>query len=389
MSWGQNMRRSSARAGAARAAFIAVGALCCGVAAASAPAQVAAPRPAAAEAGKAAAAPGADLAGRQALYVVGSSSLNRVTDYVVRRMVDEYAMPPPIVRLRGTVAGFKEFCAGIGPRTPDVIAASRRMEEAEYQDCLANHVLDVIQIEIGQGAVVVVTKKGNPAFNVTPGMFYFGLADKIPAEEEFKYNTNKSWQATNKKAPDLPIHVVLPAKGSGTRSFFDDFFMQTGCRHVKAIDAIFAADQRVPLCITLREDGRVTEIPEPFEDKMLEAIQNSPPGTLAIMPRRVYLEHQEKLSVLPVDGVLPTHENIDNYLYEMTNTLVYYFKRANIRDNSGRGAVRGIPEFMAEITEPAAAGEGGQFEKLGLTALSPSEQRHQRTVARRLVRYRP
>jgi phosphate transport system substrate-binding protein len=359
------------------------------IAAPRASAQATAPRPPAAEAGKQAVPPSASLWGRKALYIVGSSTLKPVTDLIVGKMIAEYSMPQPIEDFKGSLAGFKQFCAGAGPLYPDIVAASRRMEQGEYEDCLANHVLDIIQVEIGQGAVVVVTKKGNPVFNVTPRMFYFALADKIPVGDEFKYNTNKSWKATKKSAPDLPIHVVLPAKGSGTRAFFDDFFMQTGCRHLKAIDAIFAADERVPLCITLREDGHVTEDPEPFEKKMLADLQNSPPGTLAIMPRSLYLANRDRLSVLPVDGVLPMHKNIDNYDYEMTTTLVYYFKRANILQNDGAGVVRGIPEFMAEITEPAMVGEGGKIEKLGVTALSPSQQRHEQSVARRLVRYRP
>ena len=388
MSWGQRMRRLAGARGVPAVLPVVV-ALACGLAGPWAAAQVAGPRPPAAQAGEEPAAPGVDLAGRKALYIVGSSTLKAVTDFVVRKMIKEYAMPQPIERLAGTDKGFKEFCAGIGRKYPDIVAASRRMEQAEYEDCLANHVLDVIQIEIGRGAVVVVTKKGNPVFNVTPRMFYFALADKIPGKEELKFNKNKRWKAVDKSAPDLPIHVVLPAEGSGTRSFFDDFFMQTGCRHQKLIDAIFAADQRVPLCIKLRDDGLVTEVPEPFADKMLADLQNSPPGTLAIMPRRLYLDNRDKLAVLPVDHVLPSHKNIDNYDYEMTTTLVYYFKRANILDNQGRGAVRGIPEFMAEITEPTAAGEGGEFEKLGLTALSPEQQRHQQTVARRMLRYSP
>src|SRR4029078_13491686 len=129
-------------------------------------------------------------------------------------------------------------------------------------------------------AVVVVTKKGNPAFNVTPRMIYYGIAEQIPIKGEFTANPNNSWKETDKDAPDLPIKIIVPAKGSGTRDFFNDNFMQGGCRHVKEIDAIFAAGERVAQCTTLRDDGRVTEIPEPFEKKALEALATAPPGTV-------------------------------------------------------------------------------------------------------------
>jgi phosphate transport system substrate-binding protein len=336
--------------------------------------------------GESAAPPSADLSERKQLLIVGSTTLEDVTDAVIERLRRDYVLPEPTKRLAGTRVGIAAFCAGIGPEYPDIVAATDRMSRAEFETCIENNVLDVIEFAIGKSAVLVVTKKGDPVFNLTPRMVYLGLAEQIPINGEFAANQNKSWNEVDKDAPNLPIHVILPAKGSGTRSFFDDNFMQGGCRHVKEIDAIFAAADRVPLCITLRDDGLVSKL---AENQVVDALTKAPRGTLAVVAWLVYHKNQDKLEALPINNVLPSHENIANDSYEMSATLRFYFKRAHMRNNAGRGVVRGIREFMAEIVKDEASGEEGYLEKLGMVNLEPQDRRTQLNNVRRLKRFVP
>ena len=333
--------------------------------------------------------PSVDLSDRGQLLIVGSTTMEAITDAIIKRLIRDYVMPQPTERFAGTRADIAAFCAGVGPEYPDIVAASDRMGRGEFNSCIENKVLDVIEVAIGQSAVVVVTKKGNPAFNVTPRMIYYAAAEDVPINGEFTANPYKSWKETDKGAPDLPIRVIIPAQGSGTRGFFDDHFMQGGCRHVKEIDAIFAAADRVPRCIKLRDDGLVTELAEPFEEKALDSLAKAPPGAVAILPWNIYLDNRDKVDAMPVGGVLPTHESIAEYAYEMATTLRFYFKRAHMRNNAGRGVVRGIREFMAEIVKEEAYGEGGYFETLGLIALTPEDRRRQKQNVRRLKRFEP
>ena len=371
---------------------LAIAAVLCWLAATPAAAQPTQPearRGAISGAGESATPPRVNLTDRERLLIVGSTSMEPITDAVIERLIRDYVMPRPIDRPAGMQTGIKDFCAGVGADFPDIVAASQRMSRFEYGSCVENNVLDVIEVAIGQSAVVVVTRKGNPAFNVTPRMFYFAVAEDIPIDGEFRANPNKSWKETDKAAPDLPIQVVLPAQGSGTRDFFNDNFMQGGCRHVKEIDAIFAAADRVPRCITPRDDGRVTELAEPFEQKALDALAKAPPGTVAVIPWTLYLDNRDKVDVLPVGGVVPTHESIAEYAYAMATTLRYYFKRAHMRNKAGRGVVRGVREFMHEIVKNEAFGEGGYFESLGVIALAPADRRKQKEIVHRLRRYEP
>jgi phosphate transport system substrate-binding protein len=342
---------------------------------------------AASRTGEAAPPPSGDLAERNQLLIVGSTALDGINEAIIKHLSDAYVMPKPITRLDGTRAGIAAFCAGIGPQYPDIVAATDRLSRAEFETCVENKVLDVIEVDIGYSAVVVVTKKGDQVFNLTPRMVYYGLAEDIPIKGEFKTNENKSWNETDKDAADRPIQVIIPAKGSGTRSFFDDNFMQGGCRHVKEIDAIFAAAERVPLCIRVRDDGPVSEV---AEEQVVDALIKAPRGTLAVVGWTVYLENNNKLETLPVKGVQPSHENIDNDSYAMSSTLRYYVKRAHMRGKyGGQGVVQGIREFIDEIVKDEASAEGGYLEKVGMVALGEQDRQVQKKIVRRLKRFEP
>jgi phosphate transport system substrate-binding protein len=325
------------------------------------------------------------------MIIVGSAIMEPVTRTVIAHMEHEYEMAEPIERLNGTVTGYQEFCAGIGPQYPDIIAASHRMSRYEYDVCAENNIHDIIEVQIGKGALTVVTKKGGPVFNVTPRMIYLGIAEETPAKGGFVGNRNRSWKDTDEDAPDLPIQVIIPTKDSGTRTAFNDMFLEGGCRHIKEIDAIYSAKARVPKCITLREDGYVTELPEMGNAaNVVAALDGAPDGTIAIVARETALINAARLQMLPVLGVLPTPQNITDDKYEAARVLRYYFKRAHILDRaSQRGVVRGMYEFMEELVKDETSGDGGYLEQAGIVALDLEDHRRQQIVVRRLKRYEP
>lgn len=344
-------------------------------------------------AGESAVPPTANMTARQQLLIVGSSTVEPYARAAVEALQRDYVMPPPTVELNGTTDGIKRFCAGIGSQYPDIVAASRVMQKGEFDTCTENGILDIIEVKIGQTAFVVLTKKGDPVFNVTPRMMYFALAREIPEEGDFEPNPFRSWKQIDKTAPDMPISVIIPTTDSGLRTFFDANFLQGGCRHLKQIDAIFSASERVPRCVTLRADGRFIELNESkvtqtYGELLAAALLKAPAGALGVAAYSTYLENKSKFDVLPVDGVLPDHANITNYSYEMTSDLRFYFKRAHMRNNEGQGVVRGIREFMAEITKEEAMGDGGYFESLGLIAFPDDIRDQMRRNVARLIRFK-
>lgn len=344
-------------------------------------------------AGESATPPVANITDRKQLLIVGSSTVEPYARAAIKALQRDYVMPDPTLDALGTTDGIKRFCAGIGPKYPDIVEASRTMQKGEFDTCMENGILDIIEVKIGQTAIVVLTKKGDPVFNITARMMYLALAAQIPEEGDFEPNPFTTWKQVEKTAPDLPINVIIPTTESGLRTFFDADFMQGGCRHLKEIDAIFSAGERVPKCVTLRDDGHVTQlneskVVETYGQLLTAALLKAPPGALGIAALPTYLANQDKFSDLPVEGVLALHANIGDYSYPMSSDLRFYFKRAHMRNNEGQGVVRGIREFMAEITKEEAMGDGGYFEKLGLVAFPADTRDEMRRNVARLTRFK-
>lgn len=340
--------------------------------------------------------PGGNVTERDHMVIVGSQVMAPYVDVVIDALQREYVMPAPSEQYQSPKLGFRMFCAGIGAEFPDIVASMREMRKSELDACVEHGVIDVIEIKIARSAVVVVTGKGNPVFAVTPRMFYLGLAAQIPVEGNFVANPFRTWKDVGKAAPDLPIRTVIEKEG-GEREYFNDNFLEGGCRHLKAIDAIFAASPRVEKCTTLRGDDYVTEILPSFasiddhhsdiDARLLDAIGKAPQGTLAVFLWPHYWMNRDKLELLPVAGLVPNVTNIRDMSYAMTTDLRFYFKRAHMRNNEGKGVVRGLREFMHFITREKAAGEGGAFEKMGLIALPDDERAEMRRNARTLRRF--
>ncbi len=336
-------------------------------------------------AGESAAPPKADNSYRSNLLIVGSSTLQEeLTPLVLNDMYQNYNLAPATVEPTGTGAGLKRFCAGVGAEFPDIVAASRKIRKSEFHECQKNGVRQIIEIEVGLLPVMVVTRKGDPVFDVTTRMFYLALADELPEGAHFEDNTGKTWKDVDKRAPDVAISVILPDESSGSRGFFDDYFLQDGCRHYPGIDTIYAAAERVPKCITLRGKPQVIEISEPYVDKLMGAFAKAPVGTLAVVGELAYLRYQDQLEFLPINGILPTRENVANYDYSMVAFPRYYVKRAHMRNDRGEGVVRGLREFMRILSSEKFVGPGGVFDNAGLNPLDEDERDNVRKAVRRL-----
>jgi phosphate transport system substrate-binding protein len=344
-------------------------------------------------AGESGVAPAATATDRDQMVIVGSSTVYPFLRAAIERLQRSYVLPAPIIDAVGTTAGIKLFCAGVGAEFPDVAAASRGMQKSEFDTCIEHHVLDIIEVKIGQTAFALVVKKGSPVFNMTARMIYLALAAEIPEDGEFAPNPFTTWRQIDKDAPPLPINVIIPTAGSGQRTFFDDNFMQGGCRHVKEIDAIFAAIDRVPKCVTLRKDGHITQInestdPASYGELLLRDLEKAPLGTIGLAAFPLYLDNSDKLDLLPIGGVLPSHDTIASFDYPMTSDLRLYFKRAHMRNNEGRGVVRGLRELMAELVSDDATGEGGYFEALGAVSYDDETKAEIQKTVRTLRRFK-
>src|SRR3546814_3255689 len=68
---------------------------------------------------------------------------------VAEKFAEATGSKTPKIDSTGTGGGFERFCQGVGPDTPDISNASRRMKKSEFDKCQANGVKDIIEIQIG------------------------------------------------------------------------------------------------------------------------------------------------------------------------------------------------------------------------------------------------
>jgi phosphate transport system substrate-binding protein len=340
-------------------------------------------------------------AARPRIRIVGSSSMHDFTQIVASDVVAKIGLPEPMVESRGTREGIRTFCAGIGPDFPDIVAASRRITKSEYTACLDNGIADIIEVPIGLDAVALVIEKGEPVFNVTARHFYLALAAQVPRDyvltanvspevahealelhgEHFIENPFKRWNEVDSRLPDLPIRVHGPGITSGTRDFINAALMEAGCRHFKHIRGIPSAAVRVRQCTTYREAPYFVEVAEPFEDKVIASVLGDEVGTLGIVTFDTYEHHMDRVDALPYNGLTISEALIASGEYPLRRTIYYYVKRAHMLNAQGEGVVRGLRDFMANLTAETVIGPDGLLDRKGLVPSSAMD----REAARRNV----
>jgi phosphate transport system substrate-binding protein len=321
------------------------------------------------------------------MVIAGSDSMARFTQAIAQRLANRWQIVAPELRLGGTHAGFASFCAGIGAEFPDIVAATRRMRQAELDRCIDHGIADIIEVPVGFSAVVFVTRRDATRINLTPKLLYQALAAEVPQGHDLVANPFRRWSDIDRKLPAVEIRMLVPGTTTGTRNFFDDVFMQGGCRKFSVIKLTFNAAERVKLCTTPRRDGPLVELPSDDDEISALAQPDSPPGTIGIVPYFIATAHQDALQILPVNNIMPGPETIADDSYEGVHTLFFYVKRAHMRNHQGVGVVGGLRQFIIEATSEAARGNGGYLEALGLFPLPAAERAEQRRSALRLERF--
>ena len=325
--------------------------------------------------------PAGSLTLRDRLVVVSAGSAAPVAQALAKGFADRYeGAAPPILHSLGGARALEAFCAGTGPQTPDAALVTRRMPRAIAEGCQRNGVRDIIELELGLGAVVLAVKRGEPAPGLTSQQVWMALAAERAEADEFLPNRVRAWSDI---APGLPrgdIRVLMPDRDSGIRMLFDDLVMEAGCRHVPPIRLVFEASYRREKCVTTRADGRIARI---ASGDLAAALLASPPGTIGVIGYDQLLLSGGNLVPLPLDGVLPTAASIASLDYEPTRTIILCAKRQHSRSTQGVGVVRGVREFLIEAVSEPAAGPGGYLTTAGLVPLGPAERAAQRRIAER------
>ena len=323
---------------------------------------------------------------RDRLTIVAATNAGRVAALLTQGFRERYpdALPPEMQTL-ATARAVELFCAGAGAAMADLLVTTRRLSPPARELCAANGVDEAIELRLGHAAVVLAVRRGDAQPGLTARQVYEALAAETASDRGFDRNRAMLWSHLSAGLPAEQIRFILPVSGSGLREIFEDSVLEAGCRSVRQIRIIYEADFRRARCITLRTDGRVTEL---AADEIPARLVASQRGTIAVTSFEEITRSGGNLLAVPIEGVTPTRNTIASGEYEATRIVFLYAKRQHARSRDGVGVVRGIAEYLAEASSEAAIGPTGYLGQAGLVPLPTSERVAQRMTAERMAAIR-
>jgi phosphate transport system substrate-binding protein len=310
---------------------------------------------------------------RDYIFIVGSSTVYPFATVVAENFGRSTAYKTPKIESTGSGGGLKLFCAGVGVEHPDITNASRRIKSTEVELCNGNGVQDIVEIKIGYDGIVLANDKKAPSFSLSRRDIFLALADKIPngdatGVDSLIDNPHKTWKDVNSSFPDVKIEVLGPPPTSGTRDAFVELAMEGGCKTFPWIKELKDQDKSAykAVCHTIREDGAYVEAGE--NDNLIVQKLQANPDALGIFGFSFLDQNSDKVKGNPVDGVVPTFDDIADGKYPVSRPLYFYVKAAHV------GVIPGIAEFLAEFTSDKAWGPDGYLADRGLIPMPEAER---------------
>ncbi len=303
---------------------------------------------------------------RDQIRIVGSSTVFPFTTAVAEAFGKKTPFKTPVVESTGTGGGMKLFCAGIGPRHPDITNASRRIKPSEFKKCTAAGIR-ITEVKVGFDGIVVVNAKASKRIKLTKAEIFLALAKKVPMNGKLIDNPHKKWSDINASLPNKKIEVLGPPPTSGTRDAFVEIAMEGGCKKVKGAKELGLRKKK---CHAVREDGAWIDAGE--NDNLIVQKLEANPDAFGVFGFSFLDQNADKLQGVLVDSIEPTFENIADGKYGVSRSLYVYVKRNHV------DVIPGIKEFVREFTDEDTWGPDGYLVDKGLIPL-PDEQR--KTVA--------
>ncbi|KSB90635.1 phosphate ABC transporter substrate-binding protein [Caulobacter vibrioides] len=322
-------------------------------------------------------------AARDYVWAAGSSTVFPFATRTAENYAKKSGKKAPKIESLGTGGGIKLFCGGMGEGFPDIANASRPMKKAEFDQCAAKGVKDIIQIKIGFDGIVVATDKDGADYNFKTEQLFLGLSASVYKGGQWVKNTTNSWDDVGGGLPGNKILVYGPPPTSGTRDAFVELAIEAGARKFPSIDAIRSDNEKLfkAKVDPLRNDGWIDA---GENDNAIVGTLTKTPGSLGVFGWSYLEENMDRIKGSSINGVRPSAQTIADGSYPLSRSLFIYVKKANI------GVTPGLEDFLKEFTSDAATGRGGYLQGRGLIPLPPGQHQAQKdAVAKKTTMARP
>ena len=297
---------------------------------------------------------------RNSVHAVGSSTVYPFAKLVAENFARSNSdFRSPLIESTGTGNGIQLFCKGLGANTPDMVNASRRMKDSEFDRCVSNKVDEIIELQVGLDGIAFASSKGGIMLNLSPKTVYEALAASPYGGEQ----TARTWQDVDPALPAEPILVYGPPSTSGTRDALKELVLEAGCASNPEMKALKKSDENryKQVCTEVRDDGAYVDQGE--QDNLIVQKIESNPKAVGIFGFSYLEENADKVQGLPMNGVQPTYENIASFAYPGARPLYVYVKKAHMR------AIPGLGAFLEEWVK--SWDKDGPLARIGMVAMPP------------------
>lgn len=239
-----------------------------------------------------------------AVSIDGSSTVFPVSEAVAEEFGKLHRDVRVTVGVSGTGGGFEKFCAG----ETDISNASRPIRDSERENCAAAGI-DFIELRVGLDGLAVVA---NPGADWLTDITLEELSILWGPEAE---ETVTSWNQVRSAWPDEEIVLFGPDVDSGTFDFFTEEV--NGESKASRADYTNSADDNV----------------------LVIGISGSR-GASGYFGYAYYVENEDQLRIVPVEGVTPSDETVGDGSYPLSRPLYIYVAKQSLTKPQVREYVR-------------------------------------------------
>lgn len=246
------------------------------------------------------------------IVAAGSSTVYPLEERMASRFKDEGYNGLITIDSIGTGAGFERFCVS---GETDISNASRPIRDFERDACRAIG-REPVEFRVGTDAIAVVVSKENDF-----------VTDVTLQELVLIFSLAETWADVRPGWPRKPILRYIPGTDSGTFDYF--------------VEKLFFFDPTTHLAATnlqLSEDDNV----------LIQGVLGSP-YAVGYFGFAYYSENQDTLNVLSLDGIYPTMENVDKFIYPLARPLYIYATAEIMKEKPQVSAF--INFFLAYVNE--------------------------------------
>ena len=298
---------------------------------------------------------------REHIHIVGSTAVFSFTATIAEEFARAYRTKTPVVESTGTSAGFKLFCSGVGPETPDIVAASRKINDVELALCKINSIdhPDIEEIKLGDDAIVVASYNRQQKIDFTKKDIFRSISFYTAKNNlALKPNSYKRWNQIRNGLPDYPIKIYGPMQNTGTFDSVVSMILVDQCPGEEAFKMTYSAKDIQKFCSIVRGDGVYTEVGGDENALIQKLVLNK--KAFGLISYSFLSRNANKVMAHMINGIEPTYQTIESGLYPVSRPMYIYVKKPHLK------LVQNTKAFLNEVLSEEALGSYGYLRALGI-----------------------